>query len=82
MAVLTTSDLQDLRQGAETEGVWSITKAQLNSVFQALEDEYQTNTKGAWSTAIDAAVAGLTTTQKKSIGRWWMRKRFDLDAPA
>lgn len=80
MGVLTSGELTFCRQGAEAERTFAHTKGTIDAALQAMEDEWETNTRTAMSSAIDTAIspATMTNTEKKTVGKWWMRKKFDL----
>ena len=79
MGVLTSDELRQLRREFERDQVpINFSKAEANLVFQAIEDEWETNTRSAMSTAIEAAHAGLTNQQKKAFGRPWLGLKFKL----
>jgi len=64
-----------------TEG-WAIDfdKITVNAALQAIETAYENN-KVALSNAIDAATnpVSLTTPQKKALGAYWLRQKFDRE---
>ena len=81
MAVLTPDQVREMRNIYEkdpTDPLIDRIKSDANLVLQAIEDEWETNTRAAMSVAIDAVVTGLTGPQKKAFGRAWMRVKFDL----
>lgn len=80
MAVLTATQLQQCRQGAQNGSVpW--TKPQANAAFQAIEDTMRGATvQTALSAAIDTAVSPLSLTvgQKRRLFREWARVTFEV----
>jgi hypothetical protein len=53
------------------------TKAQLNAVFQAIENVYESAAvQNAFSTAIDGALAGLTNGQKRALVRAYLEFKY------
>jgi len=80
MAIFTNTELAEMRLGLETvDGPIDTIKAEINAALQAIEDTYQSDCRLAWSNAIDAATTfNFTNAQKKLLGKWWMKKRFNL----
>lgn len=82
MAVLSTSELVQIRNGVEhTAGISvNYTKPQINAAAQACED-FLTNNAAAVSTAINTATAPLvlTAAQKKAIFAWTVFMKFMRD---
>ena len=81
MAVLTASELTELRQGYAREiAAITVTKAQINAAMQAVEDTFGgAPLQNALSDAIDTAIAPATMTnaQKRQLVKYWLRSRFD-----
>lgn len=80
MAVLTPIQLTKFRQAlerdTETQG-W--TKAEANSMIQAVEDEYENTAKAGFVTAIETAVPGKTTNaEKKIVGKHYFAYKFSV----
>ena len=78
MAVLTTKQLAENRQGVQSEGdVATWVKADLNAALQAIEDEWGA-IQAELSTAIDVATSPLvfSNAMKKKIGKYWLKQRF------
>lgn len=81
MAVLTTAELQGIRNGTATSGVAiNYTKAQINAAAQAVED-FLANNAAAISTAINTATAPLvmSAAQKKAIVSWVVLMKYMRD---
>ncbi|MGI9489096.1 MAG: hypothetical protein ACR2RF_25065 [Geminicoccaceae bacterium] len=80
MAVLTAEELTELRQGAANDSItlaW--TKTNINAALQAIEDWWETTAKLDAATEIETAAPGVfSNPEKKLIGKWWMKKKFDL----
>ena len=80
MVVLTAAQLQDGRQflsrGSDVIG-W--TKAEINAVLQAIEDNFENVYRASVSAAIDVAKAGISNADKKRIVKWYLRHKFERE---
>ncbi|MHA2029080.1 MAG: hypothetical protein ACW99Q_06805 [Candidatus Kariarchaeaceae archaeon] len=77
MAILTPTELSEVRQKVELEeaDIGTI-KTEINLAIQAIEDWYE-GARPDISTAIDSATTfNFTNTQKKRIGKYWMRQKW------
>lgn len=82
MAVLTSAQLAELRQGCASSAAAAgapvnYTKAQLNAALQAVEDWFENTGRAAIGAAIEAAAPGLfNAAAKKRIAAYWLRQKF------
>lgn len=82
MAVLTPTELTDLRQGCErsanTAGAaQAATKLQINAALQAIEDHTENVAKAGYSGAIETAAAGVFNAgAKKRLVAHYFRQKF------
>lgn len=79
MAVLTPTQLADIRQPLSQERDARWTKAQINAAAQAVEDTFTgAAVQTAISNAIDAAAAPLTltTAEKRALVKHWLASRY------
>lgn len=85
MAVLTDAqkvETQRLLESLAQDRGYSIdyVKSSVSAAVQALEDEYETNVRTQFSTAIETAAPGIfTNPQKKVIGKAWLKIKFGLE---
>ena len=78
MAVLSPTQLAELRRGCAQDVAVNYTKAQVNAALQAVEDWMEATARAEIATAIELAAPGVFTgPQKKSIFRWFMRQKFE-----
>jgi hypothetical protein len=77
MAVLTASELAELRNGVANSGTQSWTRAQVNAALQAVEDYFEDTARAGFGSAIEAAAPGVfTNAQKKRIGAYWLLQKY------
>lgn len=77
MAVLNTTQLEELRRHLETSGIAvTYTKVQVNAALQAIEDWFEAN-RTSLSTAINAGTAPFTFTgaQKVKLVKFWLLQK-------
>ena len=80
MAVLTATELQQIRNGCATTQTVNYTKTQINLAAQACED-FLANNAAAVSTAINTATAPFvfTAAQKKAIFAYVVLMKYMRD---
>ena len=76
MAILTVSQLTDLRQRVAATITPDFTKAQINAALQGLEDWYEASGRSAAAAAIETAAPGVfTNAEKKLLGKYWLLQK-------
>jgi len=77
MAVLTQSELSEIRRGCAKNENPNWTSPQIDAASQAIEDFFETTGKAAISIAIDAATSPFVFSnaiKKKSVAHWFKQK--------
>jgi hypothetical protein len=78
MAILTASQLTELRQACSRSGIAiNYTKAQVNAGLQAIEDYFENTVRAGIATAIESAAPGVfTNAQKKQLAKMWLLQKY------
>lgn len=79
---LTAAERAQLRRDFSSQqgGAVNWLKEEINAAFDALDAKYEDEWRAEGSTAIDNATTfNFTNAQKKKIGKFWFRKKFDKE---
>ncbi len=81
MAVITKEQMIEVSRFLERAGPIDITKTQILTGLQALEDEWESTIRGQLGAALEAALPSeLSGAEKKKFGRFFLKQKSEREA--